>query len=161
MRVGISSLFLGVPLTPAIITGVLLVVGSTCLFNTREMRLSGPLAPDVRTDTCNGSGCSGGYAFDDGRGHDEETEPLQRRERVGAALSGSDLENGGVQLPTLEYVHACSSHRGAGQTSPQEECIRRSGSGSSPRFSAPSPVYTATSAGVPTTQPVPQPPPPS
>lgn len=146
LNCGISSLFLGVPLTLPVVTGVLLVVGSTFLFNAREMRGVGSASAELRS--CNGGlpvAASSGSAAS--RSLEEETAPLRRGGESPVAHAAEERMGKTGRPPPLEYHHASHPHRGSHQQqqvqpmqqphcasgSPTDECVRRSTGSSSPR----------------------------
>jgi hypothetical protein len=123
----VSSGFLGVPLTLQLLVGVLLVVGSTCLFNARALR------PEEQGSKLRGA---------EGDGADEEREPLtgkaaeeREAERQAAESSVSSLPRNfsGVQFaaaPQFAAAHGFSA--GANSRHASREASGRDGGAAPP-----------------------------
>ena len=105
----ISSIFLGVPLNLPMILGVLLVVGSTFLFNMREMRPSAATPPELRNAEQKSWAAAGSSI-------DEEVQPLTKSADASPDLSREEAD--ASRLPPLEYISSQDECRSRGNSSP-------------------------------------------
>lgn len=120
----VSSGFLGVPLTLQLLVGVLLVVGSTCLFNARALK---PTDGDSQKHMADENGERQRDAL-----VDEEREPLtgkaaEEREASRMAAEASSLPRNfsGVQFASAPQFNVAPSSRQLHDRDPPSPTARR------------------------------------
>ena len=137
LNCAVSSFFLGVPLTLTVVSGVLLVVGSTFLFNAKELRAPAGALPEQRHGTALASSYPSSSAV--GSSAADEIAPLRGCDDD-EAHTHEGTAGAARNAPPLDELFSCDLHPYAnhahGSTQPlvrTEECVRRANSTSSPR----------------------------